>query len=212
MNTWKMAAAALLVASAATVVWAAESRNKVGGGYIIYPAAKDGSQGPVVFSHLAHGEAGAGFKCADCHPGILPMKLRAVTMADINAGKGCGKCHDGQTKAPKSKGVAVAVKACGGCHMPDKEIEMKTRGPGKVLFSHSEHTGVFQEEKSVEKGGFACVDCHPKPFEAKAGAPIGMKFPHAGTGCATCHDGKKSGPSGATAKASTQCRMCHKEP
>ncbi len=205
--------AAIIAVGTIGALWAAESTNKVGGGYIVWPAAKDGAQGPVVFSHLAHGENGAGFKCADCHPGILPEKRGTVTMADINAGKACGKCHDGQTKAPKTEGVAVAIKECTGCHMPAKDIEIKTKGPGTVAFSHAKHTGAVEDGKTVENAGFACGSCHPKPFEAKAGAPIGMKFPHnaAAGACATCHDGKKTGPSGTTAVSAMQCKACHKQ-
>lgn len=177
-----------------------ENANKVGGGYIVYP----NKQGTVVFSHLAHSTV-AGFKCEACHPAIAQKKGN-VKMADIQQGKACGQCHDGKTKAPKSGGVAFAVTDCNGCHMPDKPIVLKTKGPGPVSFSHAKHTGSGNEVEA----GYACGDCHPKPFEQKAGAPIGMKFPHKDAGCATCHNGKTTSPQGATAKAvNLMCMKCH---
>lgn len=208
--------AGLFALGVITAVWAAEeSANKVGGGYIVYhpKAGEDGKlPGDVVFSHLAHGEKGAGFACDACHDAI-EKKRGGVTMAAINEGKACGQCHNGQTKGPKSEGVAFEVKECTGCHMPEKDIVFPAaKGPGKVTFSHAQHTGVVEEEKVVEKGGFACGDCHPKVFKAKVGEPLGMAVPHKSGACATCHDGKKTSPSGVLAKAATgNCMTCHKK-
>lgn len=59
-----------------------------------WAGAKD-SPGKVVFDGKVH--ADKGLKCNDCHTEIFPMKKGAtkMTMADINAGKFCGKCHNG---------------------------------------------------------------------------------------------------------------------
>ena len=67
-----------------------------------------GAAGKVVFDGKVH--ADKGLKCADCHPGNFKMKKGgdAITMADINAGKFCGSCHNG-TKA-------FAAKDCAKCH------------------------------------------------------------------------------------------------
>jgi c(7)-type cytochrome triheme protein len=67
-----------------------------------------GAGGKVVFDGKVH--ADKGLKCADCHPGNFKMKKGgdAITMADINAGKFCGSCHNG-TKA-------FAAKDCAKCH------------------------------------------------------------------------------------------------
>ena len=67
-----------------------------------------GAGGKVVFDGKTH--ADKGLKCADCHPGVFKMKkgADAITMADINAGKFCGTCHNG-TKA-------FAPKECAKCH------------------------------------------------------------------------------------------------
>ena len=66
-----------------------------------------GAAGKVVFSGDVHKAAGA---CNACHPALFAMKkgTAKITMADINAGKSCGTCHNG-TKA-------FAAKECAKCH------------------------------------------------------------------------------------------------
>lgn len=72
-----------------------------------------GDHGKVVFDGKTH--AAAGLKCGDCHtkPKLFAMKKggEKITMADINAGKFCGACHDGK-KAFKAGDDAN----CGKCH------------------------------------------------------------------------------------------------
>ena len=69
-----------------------------------------GNAGKVVFDGKSH--ADKGLKCNDCHTKIFPMKKGGkYTMADMDAGKNCGECHNG-TKAPSSKDAAK----CGSCH------------------------------------------------------------------------------------------------
>ncbi len=72
-----------------------------------------GGAGKVVFDGKVHADKGA--KCADCHtnPKLFAMKNGGdkITMADINAGKSCGTCHDGK-KAFKAGDAAN----CGKCH------------------------------------------------------------------------------------------------
>jgi len=69
-----------------------------------------GSAGKVVFDGKAHAEKGA--KCTDCHTKIYPMKKgEGFKMADINAGKSCGVCHNGG-KAFKASDAANCAK----CH------------------------------------------------------------------------------------------------
>jgi c(7)-type cytochrome triheme protein len=67
--------------------------------------------GKVVFDGKVH--ADKGLKCADCHPGNFKMKKGGdvITMADMNAGKNCGACHNG-TKAFATKDAA----SCAKCH------------------------------------------------------------------------------------------------
>ncbi|MDH3319142.1 MAG: hypothetical protein OEO84_05560, partial [Betaproteobacteria bacterium] len=63
---------------------------------------------PVVFPHWFHRIR---FQCKVCH-GELEFKMRAgtteTTMADIMAGKFCGKCHNGT--------IAWATDRCDLCH------------------------------------------------------------------------------------------------
>ena len=51
--------------------------------------------GEVKFSHDFHLEA---YKCADCHTKVFPYKAGAkhFTMGDMEKGKSCGACHNGQ--------------------------------------------------------------------------------------------------------------------
>jgi c(7)-type cytochrome triheme protein len=69
-----------------------------------------GSAGKVVFDGKVH--ADKGLKCNDCHTKIFPMKKGGkYTMAEMNAGKQCGECHNG-TKAFKTSDAATCAK----CH------------------------------------------------------------------------------------------------
>ncbi|MFN3481063.1 MAG: cytochrome c3 family protein [Thermodesulfovibrionales bacterium] len=70
-----------------------------------------GDAGKVVFDGKIH--ADKGLKCNDCHTKIFQMKkgTAKMKMADINAGKFCGECHNG-TKAFKSSDAANCAK----CH------------------------------------------------------------------------------------------------
>jgi c(7)-type cytochrome triheme protein len=71
----------------------------------------DGAMGKVIFDGKVH--ADKGLKCNDCHTKIFKMKKGAekITMADMNAGKNCGTCHNGE-KAFKSSDPANCAK----CH------------------------------------------------------------------------------------------------
>ncbi|MBI3371972.1 MAG: cytochrome c3 family protein [Betaproteobacteria bacterium] len=69
-----------------------------------------GPMGKVVFDGKIH--AGAGLKCPACHTKIFQMKKEVkMTMADLNAGKYCGTCHNGD-KAFKTSDDANCAK----CH------------------------------------------------------------------------------------------------
>ncbi len=69
-----------------------------------------GALGKVIFDGKVH--ADKGLKCAECHPKIFPMKKgMKITMAEMNEGKNCGVCHNGE-KAFKSSDKANCEK----CH------------------------------------------------------------------------------------------------
>jgi len=63
--------------------------------------------GKVTFSHEFHSSA---YSCKDCHTKVFQMKKggNKITMDTINAGKHCGKCHDGK--------IATAATDCDKCH------------------------------------------------------------------------------------------------
>ncbi len=67
-----------------------------------------GGIGKVTFDGKVH--AAAGNKCNACHPKVFKMKkgANAITMKDINAGKFCGTCHNGEK--------AFSAKNCAKCH------------------------------------------------------------------------------------------------
>lgn len=91
---------AVAMATAAIAVPAGKSVEFAGGG-----------NGKVTFSGDVHKKAGA---CNACHTAIFKMAKGAAagqTMKDMEAGKGCGTCHNG-TKAFSTKDTAN----CGKCH------------------------------------------------------------------------------------------------
>jgi c(7)-type cytochrome triheme protein len=71
----------------------------------------DSPQGKVTFEGKVH--ADKGLKCNDCHTKIFKMKKDSTSMkmADLNAGKFCGECHNG-TKAFKTSDADNCAK----CH------------------------------------------------------------------------------------------------
>lgn len=79
---------------------------KVGGGDILFKVGF----GDVTFSHEKHVEMG--FLCKACHPEsyLTKYKHKKVTMAEMNKGKSCGKCHNGK-EAFTTKGN------CKTCHV-----------------------------------------------------------------------------------------------
>lgn len=87
----------------------------VGGAFAVPPGktlefeAKGTSK--VIFDGKIHADKGN--KCSACHPKIFQMKkgTAKMTMADINAGKFCGECHNGKA-AFKAGEAANCVK----CH------------------------------------------------------------------------------------------------
>lgn len=60
------------------------------------------SFGAVAFSHKFHTAA---FSCGDCHTKLFKMKKTQgkMKMDDINAGKYCGACHNGNVASPATE-------------------------------------------------------------------------------------------------------------
>lgn len=88
------------------------------GGAMAVPKGKQlvfdkSKEGKVTFDGKKHIDAG--LACKDCHPAVFKMKKSGdkMTMADMEAGKLCGACHnDGK----KTFSVKAAAKECAKCH------------------------------------------------------------------------------------------------
>jgi c(7)-type cytochrome triheme protein len=204
--------AVTLMSLATLTAVAAQVRNKIGGGYIVYPTTNP-KHGPVVFSHLSHCAGGAGFSCDDCHPTIAKKKW-AITKDDVHHGMACASCHNGEKKAPKTGQVAHKISECSACHMPRETSTIIVDSIGNVPFSHTKHTGAVVNGKVVEYGGQACGDCHEGLYARKNGLSVAMTYPHGNDSCGACHDGETVSPSGKTAftVSAGNCRKCHIEP
>jgi c(7)-type cytochrome triheme protein len=63
------------------------------------------------------------YRCTTCHMEIFEPKagVTEITMVDIEEGRYCGQCHDGQTA------FATTITNCGRCHVPD--IQPRVGGP-----------------------------------------------------------------------------------
>lgn len=144
--------------------------------------------GKVVFSHAAHLKAknakGVKMTCKSCHESANAPKVKA-TMADMEKGKSCGKCHDGKH--------AFAVAQCTGCHKV-KNITYKIKQTGPVHFSHANHL------KSMQ-----CTACHDAIFTTGHNPPATMAEMKKGKSCGACHNGNK-------AFSIDRCEACHPSP
>ena len=96
----------LAIAAALIVVMAAAQAMAVSAGKTLEWKT---SAGDVIFKGDDH--AGKGLKCSECHTKIFKYKKGSaeMKMADINAGKFCGECHNG-------KRAFAPAKNCAKCH------------------------------------------------------------------------------------------------
>lgn len=64
---------------------------------------------PAIFPHWIHRMQ---FKCAACHDELFAMQAGSsrITMSDIQAGKFCGACHNGD------RAFAPTFAVCSRCH------------------------------------------------------------------------------------------------
>ncbi|GAB4167592.1 MAG: hypothetical protein Tsb0017_18300 [Geothermobacteraceae bacterium] len=143
--------------------------------------------GPVTFSHYNHLEA-VGKNCPTCHNGvfhIVTSKNPDVTMADMEKGKACGFCHNGER--------AFSVKEdCGSCH-PTRDLRL-TNDTAPAFFPHSVHTGMY-----------GCSECHPDLFipDQKKNPAVTMAQMGEGEACGACHDGSTA------FSVKENCAACH---
>ena len=141
--------------------------------------------GTVVFSHNSHlkkkTEKSANVSCKACHATASESKIH-YTMADMEKGKSCGKCHTGRQ--------AFSVNNCTGCHKV-KEITYKVKQTGPVRFSHTRHLQSLQ-----------CSACHTMLYATGFNKTVSMSEMEEGKSCGACHNGQK-------AFSIDQCDSCH---
>ena len=141
--------------------------------------------GKVIFSHKNHiRQKKMAHNCKACHDTIYPFKVKAsYTMADMEKGKSCGACHDGQS--------AFALKECARCHQAN-EITFAVQATGPTRFSHKKHLAAEPD----------CAACHPALFAAGHNKPATMAEMKQGKSCGACHNGKM-------AFSIDNCTSCH---
>lgn len=170
----------------------------------------------VVFRHGTH-VALASHRCTPCHPGLFRIlaPTTTITHREMNAGRSCGSCHDGQhafdVKSPASCGschvgrVAAAAAAARG--NAERANASSFRGPKPIHYSQGEVSPgpVTFDHASHAKG--ACAACHPKLFAMKSSAAKPRPGMHERSACGACHDGKKS----FGVEDGDACGRCHRE-
>ena len=141
--------------------------------------------GKVIFSHKVHmkkkTEKSPNVSCKTCH--ATPRETRTkFTMAQMEQGKSCGKCHNGQK--------AFSVSNCTACHKV-KNITYQVKQTGPVLFSHTKHLKEMQ-----------CNSCHNALYKTGPNKQFSMAEMEKGKSCGACHDAKE-------AFAVSECDKCH---
>lgn len=151
---------------------------------------KNDATGVIVFNHHDHFDALGEEKCPICHNGIFNRNVSKnppFTMKDMDQGKACGACHNGDR--------AFDVKDndnCSQCH-PTHDITFKVPDVGPVVFSHDVHTGMF-----------SCSACHPAIFIPGPGnKKMTMDEMGEGQACGACHDGDTA------FSVKDNCDQCH---
>jgi c(7)-type cytochrome triheme protein len=76
---------------------------------VVRPHGKADPTEAGVFSHWQHDE----YPCTTCHPTIFPKARVGFTHDDMDEGKFCGACHNGQS-APPAGGERAACRST--CH------------------------------------------------------------------------------------------------
>lgn len=181
---------------------------------------------PVLFPHWAHREK---YTCKACHTGLnISMKRTAtgIRQSDIEAGKYCGKCHNGTT--------SFGVSECERCHSyglevkANRKMEDATANLPKDFFGNKVNWVTAQRAGKIKPS--ASVDAQEEmspldldiviPVTKFAPRPPDVLFPHKAhteqLDCASCHSGifnqKKGGnPDMSMVKimAGQFCGVCH---
>lgn len=75
---------------------------------IVDPQPERVPEAAALFRHGRHAQ----FNCYACHPTLFPRRRAGFTHADMEGGRLCAACHDGDGA------FAVADAECGRCHVP----------------------------------------------------------------------------------------------
>lgn len=142
--------------------------------------------GKVIFSHTVHLKKKSAktpnISCKACHNDAMKKNVH-YSMVQMEQGKSCGQCHNGQR--------AFALAKCAACHKV-KDITFKVKETGPVLFKHTVHL--------QEKGD--CSTCHNTLFKTGKNPRVSMAAMEQGKSCGACHNGKK-------AFGLDKCASCH---
>jgi len=145
----------------------------------------------IVFSddaRFSHDRHLGMYTCTDCHNNLFNVgpDKRRYNMSQLEKGKSCGACHEGNT--------AFSVKGdCDKCHKSTISVTFNVKKTGPVQFSHKNHLTLFK-----------CSDCHNGIFAAgKASKRATMAEMEKGTSCGSCHDGKSA------FGVKDSCTSCH---
>ncbi len=149
---------------------------------VVYNTKNGGS---VLFSHREHINKKEMTKnCRACHDALFDLKMKKhFSMADMEKGRSCGACHNGEK--------AFGLDKCSACHRV-KEITYKVKETGPTHFRHKTHLG------SAE-----CGACHPALYASnQKNRRVGMAAMEKGKSCGACHNSKR-------AFSLKECSKCH---
>lgn len=138
--------------------------------------------GSTHFSHKKHLETTP--DCKACHPALFTAgPNRRATMRDMENGKSCGACHNGDR--------AFDIKSCTTCH-PAGDIVFKVKETGPTRFPHAEHIEAHH-----------CGDCHTKLYPTtRRSKKVTMAEMEKGKSCGACHNAQ-------AAFSLRECASCH---
>ena len=103
MRKWLFIAALPAVVLFATPIFAVSTPQEVR----IPPLQERSKPVPSLFSHWRHNAQ----HCYSCHPSVFPQARFGFTHEEMQAGRYCGSCHDGQVAK------ATSAMRCEVCHV-----------------------------------------------------------------------------------------------
>jgi c(7)-type cytochrome triheme protein len=167
------------------------------------------SPAPVVFRHWVH-VALSGNRCDGCHPATFRIVHpdRQASHEQMDAGEGCGTCHDGEHAFGSTD-----EDACLYCHGGESPLAPMPAAPeGRLLGTSTlafspDSIGPVRFDHAVHLGDAAtCSACHPRLAPMGTGSPSPSKDEMlGGAGCGACHDGTRA------FGVDEECERCHVE-